>query len=80
VRRSLLFSDVRVESGSLVEDSVIMENVTIGRHCRIRKTILDKDVHLPEKTEIGFDAESDKKRFMTTETGIVIVTKEMLSG
>jgi len=80
VKHSVLSPNVRIEDHSLVEDSVIMENVTIGRHCRIRKTILDKDVHLPEKTEIGFDAESDKKRFMTTETGIVIVTKEMLSG
>jgi glucose-1-phosphate adenylyltransferase len=79
VQRSVVSPNVRIEDHSLVEDSVIMENVTIGRHCRIRKAILDKDVHLPDKTEIGYDAESDKKRFTTTETGIVVVTKEMLT-
>ncbi|HEY5593782.1 MAG TPA: glucose-1-phosphate adenylyltransferase [Nitrospiria bacterium] len=80
LQHSVLSPNVRIEDHSLVENSVIMENVMIGRHCRIRKAILDKDVHLPEKTEIGYDEASDKKRFTTTETGIVVVTKEMLSG
>ncbi|MBI3995352.1 MAG: glucose-1-phosphate adenylyltransferase [Nitrospirae bacterium] len=80
VQRSVVSPNVRVEDYSFVEDSVIMENVTIGRHCRIRKAILDKDVHLPEKTEIGYDAESDKKRFLAMESGIVVVTKEMITA
>jgi glucose-1-phosphate adenylyltransferase len=80
VQHSVLSPNVRIEDHSIIEDSVITENVTIGRHCRIRKAILDKDVHLPEKTEIGYDAASDKKRFTTTESGVVVVTKEMLSA
>jgi len=78
VNRSVLSPNVRIEDHSLVEDSVIMEYVTIGRHCRIRKAILDKDVHLPDKMEIGFDPDVDRKRFMMTESGVVVVTKEML--
>jgi len=80
VQHSVLSPNVRIEDHSLIEDSVIMEDVTIGRYCRIRKAILDKDVHFPDKMEVGFDPEADQKRFMTTESGIVIVTKEMLTG
>jgi glucose-1-phosphate adenylyltransferase len=79
VKHSVLSPNVRIEDHSLIEDSVIMEYVTIGRHCRIRKAILDKDVHLPDKMEIGFDPDVDQKRFMMTESGVVVVTKEMLS-
>lgn len=80
VKHSVLSPNVRIEDHSLIEDSVIMEYVTIGRHCRIRKAILDKDVHLPDKMEIGFDPDADRKRFMMMESGVVVVTKEMLSS
>ncbi len=79
VKHSVLSPNVRIEDHGIIEDSVIMEYVTIGRHCRIRKAILDKDVHLPDKMEIGFDPDVDQKRFMMTESGVVVVTKEMLS-
>jgi len=80
VQHSVLSPNVRIEDYSIVENSVILENVTIGRHCRIQKAILDKDVHLPEKTEIGYAPESDRMRFVITESGIMVVTKEMLKG
>jgi glucose-1-phosphate adenylyltransferase len=52
-----------------------MDNVNIGRHARIRRAIIDKNVHVPEGFEIGFDPETDKKRFTVTETGIVVIPK-----
>jgi glucose-1-phosphate adenylyltransferase len=78
VRRSLLFSRVRVHSYAQVEDSVILPDVTIGRHARLRRVILDKHCHIPEGMSIGFDAEADRQRFHVNGNGITLVTPEML--
>jgi glucose-1-phosphate adenylyltransferase len=75
VQSSVLSSGVRINSYSEVYDSILMENVDIGRHCRIRKAIIDKDVKLPPGTEIGYDLEEDRKRFHVTPSGIVVIGK-----
>lgn len=75
VERSIIGPHVRVNSYSYVTDSIIMDSCDIGRHSRIRRAIIDKNVKVPEGTEIGFDLETDKKRFKVTETGIVIIPK-----
>ncbi len=75
VERSILGPHVRVNSYSYITDSIIMDNCNIGRHSRIRRAIIDKNVKVPEGTEIGFDLETDKKEFKVTETGIVIIPK-----
>jgi len=76
VRESILFRRARVNSYSLVERSILLDEVNVGRHCKIRKTIIDKDVTVPPNTRIGYDVEEDKKRgFTVTETGIVVVPK-----
>ncbi len=75
VERSILGPHVRVNSYSYITDSIIMDECDIGRHSRIRRAIIDKNVKVPEGTEIGFDVESDKKRFKVTESGIVVIPK-----
>ncbi len=75
---SLLFSGVTVHSYSRVEDSVILPNADIGRHCRIKKAVVDKLCRVPPHTVIGEDREEDAKRFYVTEGGVVLVTPEML--
>ena len=75
VERSILGPQVRVNSYTYITDSIIMDNCDIGRHSRIRRAIIDKNVKVPEGTEIGFDIESDKKKFKVTETGIVVIPK-----
>lgn len=75
VERSILGPHVRVNSYAYITDSIIMDRCNIGRHARIRRAIIDKNVKVPEGTEIGFDIESDKKRFKVTETGIVVIPK-----
>ena len=75
VERSLLGSNVKVNSYSYVTDSILMNNVIVGRHARIRRAIIDKNVNIPEGYEIGFDTEGDKKKFSVTETGIVVIPK-----
>ena len=76
VRRSILSPRVRVNSYAVVEDSILMEGVDVGRYCRIRRAIVDKDVRLPPYTVLGYDAEFDRKRgFTVTEAGVVVVAK-----
>jgi glucose-1-phosphate adenylyltransferase len=75
VRRSILGPRTRVNSFSLVEDSILFENVNVGRHARIRKAIIDKNVVIPDGTEIGFDHDEDRRRgYLVTESGIVVVS------
>jgi glucose-1-phosphate adenylyltransferase len=77
VQNSVLSSNVRVNNHGVVLQSILMENVVIGEHSRIRRAIIDKDVTIPPKTEIGFDLETDRKRFTVTESGIVVISKGM---
>ena len=79
LKRSLLFSNVRVRSYSSVDDSVIFPDVTIGRNVRINKAIIDRGCDIEEGTVIGEDHEADKARgFRVTENGVVLVTPDML--
>ncbi len=75
VERSIIGPNVRVNSYSYITDSIIFNNCNIGRHSKIRRAIIDKNVVVPEGTEIGFDPEEDKKRFTVSETGIVVIPK-----
>jgi glucose-1-phosphate adenylyltransferase len=76
VRRSILSPRVRVNSYAVVEDSILLDGVDVGRYCRIRRAIIDKDVKLPPYTVIGYDADFDRRRgFVVTEQGVVIVPK-----
>ncbi len=76
--RSLLFSNVKVESGSDLEACMILPEVTIGRDCRIRKAVIDAGCLIPDGTVIGENAEDDARRFHVTHGGVVLVTREML--
>ena len=60
VRNSVLSPDVRVNSYSEIDTSILFSHVNVGRHCRIRKAIIDRDVHIPEGTVIGYDTEADR--------------------
>jgi len=76
VRKCVISPDVRINSYTEVEDSIIFTHVNIGRHCRIRRAIIDRDVHIPEGTVIGFDPKEDAKNYVVTETGITVVTRD----
>jgi glucose-1-phosphate adenylyltransferase len=75
VERSVLSPFCRINSYSLVTDSILFENVSVGRHSKLHRTIVDKDVVIPEGMQIGYFPEEDKKRFTVTETGIVVISK-----
>ena len=75
VQRSILSPNVRINSFSEVYDSILMEGVNVGRHAKIKRAIIDKDVSIPQGMVIGFNLEEDKKRFFVSESGIVVVAK-----
>jgi glucose-1-phosphate adenylyltransferase len=75
IHRSVLSNRVRVNSFSHIEESVLFENVVIGRHVKIRRAIIDKDVEIPSGTEIGYNLDEDRKRWFVSEGGIVVIPK-----
>ena len=75
VRNSVLGRLVFIHSYSYVEDSVLMDNVEIGRHARVRRAIIDKNVTVPDGEEIGYDLERDRQRFFVTDSGLVVIPK-----
>jgi glucose-1-phosphate adenylyltransferase len=77
VRNSLLSQDVRVNSYAEIDSSIIFTHVDIGRHCRIRRAIIDRDVHLPEGTVIGYDQNEDKRHYHVTPSGLTVVTRDL---
>ena len=78
VRHSLLFSNVNINSYATVEDAVVLPEVVIGRHSRIKKAVIDKGCMIPPNTVIGEDPEQDAERFYVSPGGVVLVTPEML--
>ena len=76
IHRCVLSPSVRINSFCHVEESILMEGVTVGRHCRIRRAIIDKYVNIPPDTKIGYDLDKDRKRFHVTESGIVVISKK----
>ena len=79
LRRTLLFTGVRVNSYSHVEEAVIMPYVEIGRNARLKKVVIDRGVVIPEGMVVGEDPVADAKRFRRTENGVCLITKPMIA-
>jgi glucose-1-phosphate adenylyltransferase len=77
VKRSILSPRVMIHSYADVEDSILMEGVDVGRYAKIRRTIIDKEVRIPQGMKVGYDVDEDGKRFTVTASGIVVVPKGM---
>jgi len=79
VRHSLLFSNVRVNSYSYVEDAVILPDVDVGRSCKIHRSVIDRGCRLPAGLTLGLDPQADAERgFYVSGGGVTLVTPEML--
>jgi len=79
VRKSLLFSDVRIHSYTLIEESVLLPEVQVHRHAKVKRAIIDRACEIPRGMEIGIDPEKDKANgFRVTKKGVTLVTREML--
>jgi len=78
IRRTLLFTGVRVNSYSTMEEAVVLPYVEVGRNARLKRVVIDRGVKIPEGFVVGEDPELDAKRFRRTEAGICLITQDML--
>jgi glucose-1-phosphate adenylyltransferase len=79
VRRSILFTNVRVGDQSVIEDSLVLPNVRVGRHVTLRRAIVDKRCVLPDGFKAGVHPDEDRARFHVTERGVTLITPQMLA-
>ena len=79
VAHSVLFSEVRVHSDCQIDEAVVLPDVTINRHCRLRKVVIDRGCEIPEGLVVGEDAVLDAQRFERSEGGVVLITRDMLA-
>lgn len=75
VRRSVIFNNVFLHSGSQLDSCIVMQGSNIGRGVSLRRTICDKEVTIEDGVSIGFDLEADRRRFTVSPEGIVVVPK-----
>lgn len=80
VRGSIIGPLCKINSYSLVENSILFKDVTIGRHAKIRKAIIDEGVVIQDGEEIGYDLKKDQEKgYIVTESGIVVVPRRKKS-
>ena len=72
----MLCPNVRVHSFCDIEQSILMPGVRVGRHARIRRAIIDRDVFIPRGALIGYNDEEDRRRHTVTDNGVVVVTTD----
>jgi glucose-1-phosphate adenylyltransferase len=75
ITHSILSPNVWVDSGAAVEDSILFEGVHIGANARVRRCIIDKEVQIPPGEEIGFNSIRDRRRFVLSDNGVVVIPK-----
>jgi glucose-1-phosphate adenylyltransferase len=78
LRRSLLFTDVRLHSYSTLDQSVVLPRCEIGRGARLSKVVIDRGVTIPDGTVVGEDPKLDAKRFRRTDRGVCLITQAMI--
>ncbi len=74
--KALLSNGVKVKKGAEIENSILFDNVVVGEYSRIKNAIIDKNVVIENGVQIGYNLEEDKKRFVVTEAGIVVIPKD----
>jgi glucose-1-phosphate adenylyltransferase len=78
IRRSILFSNVRVNCYCDIQDSVLLPNVEVGKHVVLRKVVVDKNCRIPDGMEVGVDPDKDRQRFHVSANGVTLITPEMV--
>lgn len=79
VRRSVLFSQVRVNSYARLDQAVVLPDCDIGRHARLTRVVVDSGCNIPPGLVVGEDATEDARRFHRTPGGVTLITRAMLA-
>ena len=75
VQHSILFSKVFVDDQAMIEDSLVLNNVHVGKGVVLKRCIIDKSVRIPDGEWIGVDKDKDAERFYISDSGVVVVPK-----
>ncbi len=75
IDHSVLSTYVSVDEYSYVKDSILIDNIRVGKRCRIQKAIVDKGVIIPDGTEVGYNLKKDSKKYTVTDSGIVVIPR-----
>jgi glucose-1-phosphate adenylyltransferase len=78
ISRSLVFTGAHIHSYSTIHEAVILPYVQIGRHVRLKRVVIDREVTIPDGLVVGEDPVLDAKRFRRTEGGVTLITQPML--
>jgi glucose-1-phosphate adenylyltransferase len=78
LRRSLLFTGVRANSYSTLEEAVILPDTSIARNVRLKKVVVDRGVRIPDGLVVGEDPKLDAQRFRRTDSGVCLITQTMI--
>ena len=77
----VIYSNVHTHSHCLIEESVLMHGSHVGKHCKLRRVIVDSKCNIPAGLTIGYDREQDiANGFRVSEKGITLVTRNMLAA
>jgi len=79
IQDSLLFSSVRANSYSSLDQTVVLPQCEIGRFARLTKAVVDRGCRIPDHLVVGEDPDEDARRFYRTESGVTLITREMIS-
>jgi len=76
VKNSILSPEVRINSYSQVDDCILMNGIDVGRYAKLRRVIIDKNVHIPPRMEIGYNPAEDRRRFTVTDSGVIVIPRD----
>lgn len=80
VRNSLLFTQVHTNSYAVLEQAVVLPHVVVNRSARLRKCVIDRGVIIPQGMVVGEDPTEDAKHFRVTESGVTLITQNMVNS
>jgi len=76
VERSVLGPRCRINSFAHVEGSILFEGVSVGRHARLRRAIVEKGAVILPGMEVGYNPAQDRARgFVVTEDGVTVIPR-----
>ena len=78
ITNSLISTRCHIHSWSRLDQAVVLPEVEIGRHARLKRVVVDRGVRIPEGLVVGEDPADDARRFRRTDAGTVLVTQAML--
>ncbi|HEX9759238.1 MAG TPA: glucose-1-phosphate adenylyltransferase [Nitrospiria bacterium] len=80
ITRSVIGRNVRIEQGTSIEDSIVLDGSIVGEKARIRRAVFDRYNVIPPGASIGYDIASDREKYYVTKSGLVVFPRGLSMG